>query len=329
MRSASSFGLLCVAAVALYAGCSASAGDGHGFSTEGSGGASSGVTSSTGVGGAFTTSSATTSSGSSGGDCTEAAKLVYVLSAENDLYSFQPANKVFTKIGPLQCNTAMVPNSMAVDRDAIAWVNYVESDGFGDTAGAVFRVDTKDASCQPTNIHLPATWYRLGMGFSVDQANGTAETLYVTGTGAMLGQGNSPGLGKIDLKSMQLQPIGQFTGNLAGQSGELTGTGDARLFAFFTSSPVNVAEIDKGSAKVLNQKPLPSVEVPAAWAFSFWGGDFYLYTAPDPNLNPGRSTNVTHYSPGNGNVDTAYMTNIGFMIVGAGVSTCAPVEPPK
>src|SRR5689334_22714952 len=35
--------------------------------------------------------------------CSEAAKLVYVLSYEGDLYSFAPADKKFTKIGPLGC----------------------------------------------------------------------------------------------------------------------------------------------------------------------------------------------------------------------------------
>jgi hypothetical protein len=214
----------------------------------------------------------------------------------------------------------MVPNSVAVDRDAVAWVNYVANDGASDTAGSVFRVDTKDASCQPTNLQLPANGYRLGMGFSVDQANGTSETLYVTGAGA---------LGKLDLKSMQLQTIGQLPGSFAGQRGALSGTGDARLFAFFSTSPLNIIEVDKASANVLSQKPLPQVEAPVASAFSFWGGDLYVYTAPDANQNPNRTTNITHYSPGNGDVDTAYMTNIGFRIVAAGVSTCAAVKPSK
>lgn len=74
---------------------------------------------------------------------------------------------------------------------------------------------------------------------------------------------------------------------------------------------------------------LPAVETPAAWAFSFWGGDFYLYTAPDPLSDPSRTTNVTRYRPSDGSVDAQYMVNIGFRIVGAGVSTCAPLEPPK
>ena len=72
-----------------------------------------------------------------------------------------------------------------------------------------------------------------------------------------------------------LCPLGQFSN----QSAELTGTGDARLFGFFTSTPVEVGQLDKGSAQVISSTPLPAVEVPMAWAFSFWGGDFYLYTA--------------------------------------------------
>jgi hypothetical protein len=123
-----------------------------------------------------------------------------------------------------------------------------------------------------------------------------------------------------------MAPIGQFTGGLTGQSGELTGTGDARLFGFFTTTPVQLAEINKSNGSILSTKELANVETPIAWAFSFWGGDFYLYTAPD---DPSRTTNVTWYQPASGTTDPYYMTNIGFRIVGAGVSTCAPIAPPK
>jgi hypothetical protein len=168
------------------------------------------------------------------------------------------------------------------------------------------------------------------MGFTSDTAMGSSEMLYVTGTGDV-GGGNSPGLGRIDLTTNSLVTVGQFTGALSGQSAELTGTGDARLFGFFTTTPVQVAEIDKvnNPGAIIKTTKLPKVETPAAWAFSFWGGDFYLYTAPDPTLNPGRTTNVSRYRPSDGTTDAAYMTNIGFTIVGAGVSTCAPVAPPK
>jgi len=311
----------------VVASSACSATDGSEFDV---GGAGSGAPS--GSGGQFATVGVGGGTGSGGGSpgCSEAAELIYVLSVENDLYSFRPDLKQFTKIGPLGCQTAMQPNSMAIDRDAVAWVNYVQNDGLGsDTAGAIFKVSTADASCQPTSISLPANWYRLGMGFSTDEVGGTAETLFVAGTGPGIGTGTSPGLGRIDFASNGLVPIGQFTGALSGQSGELTGTGDARLFGFFTTTPVQVSEIDKASGATAQPKALAGVETPAAWAFSFWGGDFYLYTAPDPTLDPTRTTNVTHYNPKDGTTDTSYMTNIGFTIVGAGVSTCAPLEPPK
>jgi hypothetical protein len=263
-----------------------------------------------------------------GGDgCSDAARLVYVLSDANDLYSFRPDRREFTLIGRLDCPTAFSPNSMAIDRSAVAWVNYVRSDGFGDSAGMVYRVSTADARCtSDPPFSLPDGWFRLGMGFSTDSVEGADETLYVTGTGGLFSQ--SPGLGSIDRMTTILTPIGQFSGSLRGESAELTGTGDGRLFGFFTTTPVQVARIDKVTAAISMSQSLSQVETPSAWAFSFWGGDFYLYTAPDPLTDPSRTSNVTRYRPSDGSVDAAYMENVGFRIVGAGVSTCAPILPP-
>jgi hypothetical protein len=263
----------------------------------------------------------TTGPGGPGPSCSEAATLVYVLSVENDLYSFAPDQKKFTKIGPLGCQTSLTPNSMAIDRDAVAWVNYVSDD---DSQGQVFKVSTADASCAPTSIQLGTGFTRLGMGFATDVAGGTAETLYIAGTSAMM-MSNSPGLARIDFAKNTFTPIGSFTNPLKGQSAELTGTGDARLFGFFTTTPVQVAEINKATGAIKSTKPLPQVQTPLAWAFSFWGGSFYLYTSPDPSV----MSNVAKYDPVSGTVDPEYMTNIGFIIVGAGVSTCAPITPPK
>jgi hypothetical protein len=266
-----------------------------------------------------------------GNGCTGAAtNFVYVLSVENDLYSFAPDKKQFTKIGALGCQTSMTPNSMAVDRNATAWVNYVAGDmttGI-DTAGAIFQVSTKDASCQGPAVTLPDGWYRLGMGYATQSATSTAERLYVAATGDPL-LGGGAGLGLVDFGKKTVGPIGSFTGTLAGKNAELTGTGDGRLFGFFTTTPVQVAEIQKGSGAVTSASPLAQVETPAYWAFSFWGGRFYLYTCPDSMLQPARTTNVSVYDPATGTVDPAYMTDIGFRIVGAGVSTCAPVKPPQ
>lgn len=315
--------------VMVAIGCSATGG-GNDFGSGGSGngsGSSSGSNTggfNPGTGGFDPGTGGSTSSGGSN-DCSVAAQLVYVLSDANDLYSFDPPNKLFKKIGPLGCNTTMQPNSMAVDRNATAWVNYVESDPIfgGDSAGAIFKVSTKDASCDAAPaVTLGPQWYRLGMGFSTDGAGATTESLFVTGTGS-IGAGDSPGLGKVDMATMKASPIQNFSpGTYTGQSAELTGTGDGRLFGYFTTTPVYVAEIGKTNAAVTNAKAINGLDTPSAWAFSFWGGSFYLYAASLGN------SSVTRYNPADGSI-TTYMPDVGFRIVGAGVSTCAPLEPPK
>jgi hypothetical protein len=125
--------------------------------------------------------------------------------------------------------------------------------------------------------------------------------------------------------SNTLNPIADFSPNkFSGEVAELTGTGDGRLYGYFTTDPVYVGQIDKVTGAVTNEKEITGLNTPAAWAFSFWGGSFYLYAA-----GTGVDSNVTKYDPVAGTINNSYMTNIGFRIVGAGVSTCAPlVEPP-
>ena len=313
-----------------------SGGDGGGTSSSGASGSGSSTSSGGSSGSTLGGNGSSSGAGSSGGNgCSgEAANFVYVLSAQNDLYSFAPSQKAFTKIGQLACQTTMQPNSMAVDRNAVAWVNYVQSDQRGnDTAGAIYQVSTSDASCQATPaVTLPSGWYRLGMGYSTNGTT-TSETLYVTGTGSAKAS-TGAGLGSIDFSASTVNSLGAFTGALAGQNAELTGTGDGRLYGFFTTSPVQVAQIQIDSTTgapgtILSQTPMNGVITPLDWAFSFWGGHFYLYTSLGLPAPLGQGSNVTDYDPVSGSIDTSYMTSIGFDIVGAGVSTCAPVLPPQ
>jgi len=58
---------------------------------------------------------------------------------------------------------------------------------------------------------------------------------------------------------------------------------------------------------------------PSAWAFAFWGGDFYIFLKRDTD----NSTNVWHLTAA-GQVSKA-LNDTGRTIVGAGVSTCAPL----
>ncbi len=309
--------------VAAAVGCSASgtqnqftSGGDAGSGGTGQGGSGSGNSGMGGEGGAIFPAGSGGGGGSGAGDnCSSEAKLVYVLSDANELYSFDPPAKSFKKIGTVTCNGSMAVNSMAIDRNATAWVNYVGG-GFGDSSGSIYKVNTKDASCDPSPaVKLPSGWYRIGMGYSTDGAGSMGETLFISST-------SSGQLGKIENNS--LKPIAGFSpGLFSGQSAELTGTGDGRLFGYFTTTPVYVAEIDKGTAVVSNQKAISGLETPSAWAFSFWGGDFYLYAASLGN------SRVSRYRPSDGSIDNNYMPDIGFRIIGAGVSTCAPLQPPK
>ncbi len=248
--------------------------------------------------------------------CLDESRLVYVVSSENDLYSFEPAKLRFTRIGTLQCQSGgALPNSMAVDRTGTAWVNYDD--------GRIFKVSTRDASCVATDFAVNQHDFgkRFGMGFSADAKGSTAETLFVSNLAGL-------GLAKVDTTTLELVPVGQYSGDLAPTGGELTGTGDARLFGFFQTSPATLAEITKTTAATPEAKPLPSVETGTAWAFSFWGGDFWFYTA-DTSLDAGDTSRVTRLKAATDNSLSVVLENIGFRIVGAGVSTCAPVTPPS
>jgi hypothetical protein len=252
--------------------------------------------------------------------CSAAAKLVYVIDDMGVLHSFDPPSLTFKTIGTVACPSGNGTNSMAIDRNATAWVC--------DNDGNLFKVSTANAACQPTPFVIGQNgWRKFGMGFSSDQPGGAAETLYVSETGGTYGAHDSKGLGKIDLTTFKLSPIAQMGGNLAGYSAELTGTGDAKLFGFFTVMPASVAEIDKASAAILSNAAQATVNTGTDWAFSFWGGDFYLYTA-DTRVNKTATTDVTRFRPSDGTT-TVVLPQIGFRIVGAGVSTCAPTQPIK
>ncbi len=247
--------------------------------------------------------------------CTAEARLVYVVTEENDLYSFTPNKLAFAKIGPLNCQapSGVRPNSMAVDRSGTAWVNYSD--------GSLFEVSTKDASCKATDYKPQQGLTEFGMAFATNGPSSKEETLYVAGLNILFGKT----FGKIDLTTMKLTLIGDYSGALKGKNAELTGTGDGRLFGFFATSPAaTLAQIDTASGATSGDKSLQSVNTGKAWAFSFWGGDFWFYTATET-----APSQVTQLRSSDGQITTVMPDVGGFHIVGAGVSTCAPTTAPK
>ncbi len=240
--------------------------------------------------------------------CSEKAKLVYVVDASGKLSSFEPSTLTFTDIGTVNCGgePAGSTNSMAIDRNAFAWMNF--------QSGKVYRVDTTSLDCQPTSwMPNPNGFSTFGMGFSTNQAGGMDETLYIAG-----GNVNNQ-LASLDTTSM----IASYVGPLPSWP-ELTGTGDAKLWGFFPDpNNARIAEIDKTNASLGSTIPLPQLNGdPMAWAFAFWGGDFWIFYQRTTDT----STHVWHVAIFDGGMQiTDAIPNTGREIVGAGVSTCAPV----
>ena len=247
--------------------------------------------------------------------------LIYLITSQNVLMTFYPPTATFTPIGTISCPDPSSPFSMAVDRTSgLAYVEF--------QSGSIYRVTTTSPpGCSPTSFVSgqgnPPYPQVFGMGFAANPVDAsTPETLYVAGDtmGVAMGQGI---LASIDTTTFQLTQVGLFNPVINGV--ELTGTGSGELFAFYQTSAGSgaIGQIDRATAQVIAQANLPGVSVENGWAFAFWGGDFYLFTAPgDPGTNP--PSIVTRYRPSDGTIVQVAETSL--RIVGAGVSTCAPQQ---
>ena len=174
------------------------------------------------------------------------------------------------------------------------------------------------AACSATSF-ASNTFINFGMGFVSNTSGSTDETLFVAGGGmSAIGSGSAT-LGTIAMPSLATAQLGTVAG-----SPELTGTGDAKLWGFYPdTTPPKVDQIDKTNGAESNEFKLPTLQgTPAAWAFAFWGGDFWIFLKRSND----NSTKVYHLKSADGSITTA-IANTGRTIVGAGVSTCAPINP--
>jgi hypothetical protein len=240
------------------------------------------------------------------------ARWIYVVDQANRFLRFQPDDLSFTMIGTLGCDGFATPFSMAVDRNAVAWVLYQD--------GRIHHVSTTDASCRPTTFAPRQMGFELfGMGFASDADGSSEETLYIGGgAGLSVGMGSAV-LGTIDEASLAVGSIGALPG-----WPELSGTGAGELWGFFPDTiPRSVRRIEKADAATPMTFPLDPLgtEMAQAWAFAFWGGRFYVFLQTASS----GTTDVWRLDPSDGSVERV-VTGSGFTIVGAGVSTCAPVE---
>ena len=249
-------------------------------------------------------------------DCQDAGiTYIYVITAGNELLRFYPPDLSFTTIGTIDCPdvNGATPFSMAVDRQGVAYVVFSD--------GQLFRVSTLTATCKATGFvpqqnGFPPTF---GMGFTAND-NDPGETLFVSGAN-LDDSGTVSTLGTIDPTTFELTIVGQYNQPIGNP--ELTGTKDGRLYAFGPEIPdTHLASIEKTTAVVTSDTLLQlGQSANSAWAFAFWGGEFYFFTEDDQN------TMIVHrYTSGGPTAPPAVAAVEGLIIVGAGVSTCAPSE---
>jgi hypothetical protein len=267
--------------------------------------------------------------------CTaDGVDLVYVVDEANHFMSFDPRllpGDPFHVIGTLACPTtgasievnqpAVIPFSMSVDRDGIAWVLY--------TNGQLFNVSLQTAACTAAGNTVGAGGMNLfGMGFSTDAVGGMTEKLFLAG-GNDDPAATPRKLGYDDTHGGNLVPTS--VGNVAGGdfSPELTGTNEAKLYGFFPNlaQVAYVQEIDKATATPTGMKwNLGTTGLGANindWAFAQWGGVFYVFVTTSDAQGNNRNSTVRSIDRAT-NQYQVVLQNVQYFIDGAGVSTCAP-----
>ena len=277
----------------------------------------------------------------SGGTCQRACSadgvdLIYVVDTQRRLLSFDPrrigAGNPFQLIGTLNCpnpGTSLQPGggtatpfSMAVDRDATAWILY--------SSGKLFKVSTADASCQETAFVTRQNvggqqWNLFGMGFVTDAAGGDTEKLWIGG--GNVDATTSGSLGWIDSTSLAVNRVAAI-GPSAEYSAEFTGLGDATLWAFFpdTRALAFVQQLDKTTGAGIGNRVsfdlAAGTRTVAAWAFAQWGGKFYVFITTTDILTEYPSVHEIDRATG---AHRVAIPDHPYAIVGAGVSTCAPI----
>lgn len=229
--------------------------------------------------------------------CDGSVDAVYLISTTGSLYRFDPVSGLPFLIAPIAC--PLQPESMAVDRRGIAWVE-------DEAAQRLYNVSLRDGSCALTGFVFSPDFPRFGMSFVADSPGAQTEHLYVA---------SDTGLGVIDPMTLTISLVGAWNSFPRGIA-ELAGTADARLYAFYGSTIApNVAELDKATGAVLSYKPAMNMGL-TSFAMAFWGGDLWLFTGAV----------ASRYTIASGTT-TIVNRNLGFDVVGAGSSTCAPAGP--
>jgi hypothetical protein len=248
---------------------------------------------------------------------------IFLLSASAELWKYFPETNSFEMLGQIDCGGLFSTFSMAVDRLGFAWVQF-----FGGELRKVDLTNVSDCS-DPGYVPSQLGFDNFGMAFVSNSQFDACDRIYGNSYSGIGGytEGNMIGdFVTIDPDTLKMSQVGKT--NFDGA--EVTGTGDGRAFVFGGANPSKLVEMDKVKGVALQTLPLGGLEINnGAFAFAFFGGDFYFFT--DSNGDQFASE-VTHMDFDDSDKDgkqqlTVLTQDAPLLVVGAGVSTCAPTIP--
>ena len=274
MRFPFFLGLILPLSIGVSLGCSKS-------SRPGDGGSDSAVDGSIDVGPPDSTLDSTLDTTTDAGEtceCLEGPHLdhIYLISDGGEIWTYDPSLDEYEfVVGPV-CGGA-TPFSMAVDTEGVAWINIVDSMG-------VLNLDLLDPGPCTESPYLRTNpdFGLFGMSFASNSATDFCSDLYVmtySGDGAF---DEGPDLGKLGVIDPDTGDIRELA-NTNFDGGELTGTGDGRLFGFAGDDPVKLVEYDRETGALLDTIELTGVRKTNASAAAFYAGDIWLFTEAVPD----------------------------------------------
>ncbi|MBK7828979.1 hypothetical protein [Nannocystis sp.] len=243
---------------------------------------------------------------------------IFVLSKTAVLWKYLPGANKFEMLGPIKCDVAPSTFSMGVDREGYAWVQFSDLQ--------IRKVDITNVSdcSDPGFVPLQDGVENFGMAFVSNSAEDKCDRIYGNHyNGVAMGKGISEFF-SVDPMTLDLVQLGKSDYGLA----EVSGTGDGRAFLFAGPDPADLIEVDKNTGATISTIPLPGVKTGGGFAFAFFAGDFYFFTDAESD----GTSEVTHIdyddSDKNGKQDLkVVLQDAPLRVVGAGVSTCAPLIP--
>lgn len=302
-----SLAVLLVGFVVLGPGCAGGGGDGtdpDGGNGNGDGGGGDG-------------------GGSNTGYCAESTKLVYTIEENKRISKFDPETGEFLSppLGYLECpgsSTFFRPFGMSLGRDGNAYVLYRDYSQ-PNLDPKLFHVNMATLQCTETSWTPHNGIKVFVMAYSTDTAGGFDDRLFLAGANDV--DDTSLTFATLETATMQSTVLG----TIAGWS-ELSGNSDAELWSYVaTASPPRIDKLDKTNGSVLETTSLPTLMGNAVlWSFVTWGGDFWVFLKRDNEP----ATKIHHFNGTTGAlIETIDTNSVGIprQIVGAAVSTCAPV----